>query len=267
MKKKTALSKRRKKIYTTKGALSAGMTYVILTILIIIAGGMLMTGSIIPLSTKSPEGGQPVITLPASKNPAKNDLQLFTFPGATYTPTPSPTPTPTPTPPPDDDDGGDDGGSCFPKGTKILLANGKQKNIEEIKIGDKIMGFDGTKQISETVLELEAPIRNHLYKLTFADGSVLRLTKEHPLFTPSGWKSISPKDTISENPGLSVGTLTVGEKILNIENNFIKIISIEYIPGKVQTYNLKKVTGFNNFYADGKLAHNKGGGDNPGSAR
>jgi len=120
MKNKIALEKRRRKIYTAKGELGAGMTYVILAILVIITGGSLMTGNIIPYS--NPAGGQPVITLPVQNKPAKDDLQLYTFPGVTYTPTPSPTPTPTPTPKPkpkDDDDGGDkkpgdgdDGGSA-----------------------------------------------------------------------------------------------------------------------------------------------------------
>lgn len=265
MKNKTAIRKRRKKIYTAKGGLGAGMTYVILAILVIITGGSLMTGNIIPYS--SPTGGQPVITLPAQTKPAKDDLQLYTFPGATYTPTPSPTPTPTPTPKPKpkDDDGG--GSTCFPKGTKVLLVDGKQKNIEEIKIGDKVMGYDGTKQISETVLQLESPVRDHLYKLIFSDGSTLKLTREHPVFTSDGWKSISPEETAAENPRLVVGILAAGDLVLNDKNNFIKITSMEYIPGDIQTYNLKIVTGFNNFYADGKLAHNKGDGGGGGSAR
>jgi hypothetical protein len=100
MKNKPTLSKRPKKTYTPKGELSAGMAYLILAILIIVAGGSLMTGNFIPSSSKSPTDGQPVITLPANTSKAKNNLQLFTFPGATYTPTPTPTPIPTATPEP-----------------------------------------------------------------------------------------------------------------------------------------------------------------------
>ncbi len=126
MRNKTTISKRntrhtknktksgRKKNYTPKGELSAGMAYMILAILIIVAGGSLMTGSIIPNPNKSPNTGQPVITIPAQTKPAKNNLQLFTFPGATYTPTPSPTPTPKPTPNPTDT--GPGGGNKQPGG-------------------------------------------------------------------------------------------------------------------------------------------------------
>lgn len=108
MKKRTARSKhvatRRKrgtkttraKKYINKGGLGAGMAYVILGLLVIAAGGSLLIGNIIPISSKSPSGGQPVIILPPNTKPANNNLQLFTFPGATYTPTPSPTTPPQP---------------------------------------------------------------------------------------------------------------------------------------------------------------------------
>ncbi len=278
MKNKTARSKRNtrhaknktksgiKKHYPPKGGLGAGMAYVILSILIVIAGGSLITGGIVPNPNKSPNTGQPVITMPAQTKPAKDDLQLYTFPGATYTPTPSTTPIPQPTPKPTDAGGGG-GTTCFSKGTKILLVNGEQKNIEEIKIGDKVMGYNGAKQIPQTVIQLETPIRDHLYKLTFSDGSILKLTNEHPLFTSDGWKSIAPEKTAAENPNLLVGVLAVGDYVLDSKNNFVKIISMEYIPGIVQTYNLKSVTGFNNFYANDKLAHNKDGGGPPPTAR
>jgi hypothetical protein len=35
------------------------------------------------------------------------------------------------------------GGHCFGKGTKVMMANGRIKNIEDIKLGDKVMGPDG----------------------------------------------------------------------------------------------------------------------------
>lgn len=31
---------------------------------------------------------------------------------------------------------------CFPSGTKILMSDYSQKNIEDIKIGDEVIGFD-----------------------------------------------------------------------------------------------------------------------------
>ena len=42
-------------------------------------------------------------------------------------------------------------GKCFKKGTPILMYDGTIKNVEDIAIGDKIMGEDSTER---NVLEL-----------------------------------------------------------------------------------------------------------------
>ena len=237
----------------------------VLGLLVIMAAGSIMIGDIVP-HTKSPESGQSVIISKPWLAPSHSNLQLEYFPGATLTPTPTPTVPPQPQQDTsgsggggnDNGGGGGGSGSCFPKGTKIAMVNGEPKNIEDVKVGDKIVGFDGIKQVAETVLQLESPIRDHLYKLSFKDGTILELTREHPLFTANGWESISPESTAQENPNLITGTLRVGDAVMNTAGNFIEITSIEYIPGKVQTYNLRSVSGFNNYYAGGKLAHNKG---------
>ena len=102
MKKQTAHSKKHtytsrsgKKNYFFKGALGAGMLYVILATLIIAAGGTLLIGNILP--SASTTGEQPVIIIDPTLGEPKDNLQLETFPGATLTPTPSPTPTVEPT--------------------------------------------------------------------------------------------------------------------------------------------------------------------------
>jgi hypothetical protein len=149
------------------------------------------------------------------------------------------------------------GWTCFPAGTKILMADKTEKNIEDIVIGDKVMGYDGKEMKSETVFELESPIRDHLYTLTFVDGSHLKLTSEHPLFTNTGWKSINPKKTYEEIPTLHVEQLKVGDKVFNKKGTYTQILKMEYVKGSIQTYNLKRVSQYSNFFADSYLAHNK----------
>ncbi|MBR9692184.1 hypothetical protein GOV06_05365 [Candidatus Woesearchaeota archaeon] len=149
--------------------------------------------------------------------------------------------------------------SCFPAGTKILMEGNTEKNIEDVEVGDIVIGFDGNKNIPVKVLELESPIRDHLYTLTFEDESTLQLTEEHPLYTRNGWKSISPEATAKENAQLDVGEIKIGDEVLNSEGKFIEIIDMSYEEKSVQTYNLKSVSEYNNFFANGFLAHNKGG--------
>ncbi len=150
--------------------------------------------------------------------------------------------------------------SCFPAGTKITISDGTIKNIEDVKIGDNILSFDETIQEQRIgkVLELESPIRDHMCKISFEDKSSIKLTDEHPIYTNNGWKSIDPLNTLLENPNLDfVFELNVGDNVLFEDNNYKKVIDINCWKEIIQTYNLKNIEGYNNFYAEGVLVHNK----------
>ncbi|MEE9525890.1 MAG: lamin tail domain-containing protein [Candidatus Woesearchaeota archaeon] len=149
--------------------------------------------------------------------------------------------------------------SCFPAGTKILMRDNTEKNIEDVNVGDIVIGFDGNANIPVEVLELESPVRDHMYTLSFEDNSTLKLTAEHPLYTKDGWKSISPESTSYENSQLDVEKLEIGDSVLNSEGKYVTITNIDFEKTVIQTYNLKSVSDNNNFYANGFLAHNKGG--------
>ena len=146
------------------------------------------------------------------------------------------------------------------------MANGKEKNIEDVKAGDKVMGYNITKKVltPETVRETEAPIRDHHYNVKLADGTVMGITREHPMYSEKGWASIDPTATLDDNPSLHVAKLNVGDKLLEASGQFVSIVSLQYIPGNIQTYNLKDVSGYNDFIANGVVTHNKGSG--PGGA-
>ena len=147
--------------------------------------------------------------------------------------------------------------SCFPAGSDVLLADMTTKVIEQISVGDIIMGFDGTKPVPTNVEALESPLRDHHCILSFADGSTLKLTQEHPLYTKDGWKSLSPESTAEENKELLVGKLEIGDRILTITGSYQILIDIIFVPGQVQTYNIKKLSQHDNFFVNGFLAHTK----------
>lgn len=66
---------------------------------------------------------------------------------------------------------GREGGKCFAPGTKVLMYNGFVKNIEDIRIGDVVMGPDNTPR---RVLELHSGIDN-MYKITPSSGSDVQI--------------------------------------------------------------------------------------------
>lgn len=70
------------------------------------------------------------------------------------------------------------GHGCFGLGTKILKANGKVVNVEDIKVGDKLMGDDGNSV--RNVLELYRG-QEEMYRFTYMDGTSHVFNKSHIL--------------------------------------------------------------------------------------
>ena len=148
--------------------------------------------------------------------------------------------------------------TCFPAGTKILMEGGKDKNIEDVKIGDKVVSQSesGNRSISK-VIELDQPIRKHMCQIDYADGDSLRLTNEHPLWSKSGWKSISPEATREENSELKISKLMVGDSLLKDDDSWNKVTGISCWSEKIQAYNLILNNGSRTYFANDYLAHNK----------
>ncbi len=155
-----------------------------------------------------------------------------------------------------------DRSSCFPSGTKISMADGTLRDIEDVRVGDRVLSYDieNMALTTEEVLELESPVRDHLYTLSFADSDALRITSEHPLYAKGkGWASLEPQETY-EDSGQTVSLLEKGDEVMTVDGTWSEITDIFYqeIPEGIQTYNLKRISSNNNFFADGFLAHNKG---------
>jgi len=148
--------------------------------------------------------------------------------------------------------------SCFPAGTKITMADGSYKNIEDVEVGDFVLSYDTKKKVyaSAEVLDLEEPMRAHLCYIDFEDGSVLRTTNDHPLYTQDGWKAIDIPETKELVPHLKLGQLEIGDKVLSDSGEYNAIVSLECKKEVVKTYNLIEVERYNNFFAEGVLVHN-----------
>lgn len=66
-------------------------------------------------------------------------------------------------------------GKCFRKGTKVIMASGHIKNVEDICIGDKLMGDDSRER---TVLALGRG-REQMYKITQDGGEPYEVNESH----------------------------------------------------------------------------------------
>lgn len=144
----------------------------------------------------------------------------------------------------------DMGTPCFLAGTKVLMADGSYKNIEDIKTGDKVVSFDevnnrATVGIVSMFFEHPAFEMGEYYLLV---NKVLRVTPGHLIYVEnSGWTSADD--------------IKIGDVLFGLEND-CRVFSIEKVFDKETTYDFM-VDGYHNFFvlvgSCNVLVHNAGG--------
>jgi len=173
--------------------------------------------------------------------------------------------------------------SCFVAGTRVLMADGSEKPIEEIAIGDRVMGIDGR---ANRVTAIERPRLAGRPLYGFNSGRPF-VTAEHPFRTLGGWKSIDPMATRSENARLRVARLAVGDMLVVAAASvgatagadgvlatspsvapalqYVALRALAAAPADPETvvYNLI-LDGDHGYFADRFLVHNKGDGGGEG---
>lgn len=140
-------------------------------------------------------------------------------------------------------------GTCFAEGTKILLANGKYKNIEDIKYTDLLKVYDhvngGTANVYPVWLEKEGLAAGYR-ELTFSDGTTLKIIHKHAIYDVDKKRYIS----VSNDEECKVGI-----RIYKWKNDKLEIVTITKIEDKVKItkrYNIVS-TNYYNVIADDVL--------------
>lgn len=70
---------------------------------------------------------------------------------------------------------------CVCAGTKVFDSNGKIYNIEDVKLGQTLLGYDGKGYSTEKVTWLKPPAKKPCYRLTFTGGTTLECSDDHPI--------------------------------------------------------------------------------------
>ena len=138
------------------------------------------------------------------------------------------------------------GWTCFAAGTKISMADGSYKNIEDIAVGELVKSYD--YQNNEVKLSEVTKVFHHSIE-EMKDGYYLTIkTENHEV-------NVTPNHLIYANEKwTAAGELKIGDLVLNETNKFEKIISIEKVYKKIPTYNLE-IEKYNVYFA-GFLVHN-----------
>jgi hypothetical protein len=140
---------------------------------------------------------------------------------------------------------GAEGGGCFTAGTKIKMADGNYKNIEDVREGDEILTFENefTKKTVKT--KVVETFRHRVGSYLIINGN-LEVTPEHRVFINNGWQMI--------------GEAEVGDVMIDEKGGQVPIVSIENVRKIVDVYNLR-IEKYSTYIADGIYVHNdKDGG-------
>ncbi|GGR69712.1 hypothetical protein GCM10010252_04730 [Streptomyces aureoverticillatus] len=121
---------------------------------------------------------------------------------------------------------------CFLAGTDVLIADGKTKDIEAVKLGDKVLATDpktGRTEPKKITRLIVTESDKHFNKLSIATGDgieTLTATHEHPFWSPSERRWVEAR---SLAPGMTLRTDDGGTVVVTKNRSFTK---------HARTYNL-----------------------------
>ncbi len=134
------------------------------------------------------------------------------------------------------------GGGCFAKGTKILLANGKYKNVEDIGYDDllAVWNYDTGKITYEYPLWIENEHESSsIIRVSFSDGTSIDFVNNHAIYSTD----INLFVDINDSDNFHVGTHVA--KINNGKFKEVTVSNIEYINKQVKFYFVGTTTYYN----------------------
>ena len=128
---------------------------------------------------------------------------------------------------------------CFLGRTKVSIPNDRQANIEDLKEGDVVLGYDlENHQLVESTIKRVYKFFSDEY---FVINHILNVTGSHPIYASKTWTTVAE---------LHSGDYLYDEKLQPIE-----IFDIIRVKENVRVYNLELLD-THVFFADGILVHN-----------
>lgn len=136
---------------------------------------------------------------------------------------------------------GGGGWGCFLAGTKIVLADGSTKSIEQFAGDESVLAFDETNSKLEPAVVSKVFAHPGTFSYLTINNNI-RVTPNHPVYSGGIWKE--------------AGALRVGDALTTPSGEPLLITSISQMSGPLTVYNLEVGT-FHSYIADGIIAHNK----------
>ena len=144
---------------------------------------------------------------------------------------------------------------CQPAQTRVLLANGDYRNIEEIKKGDTVISYniETASLQQDQVINIQQSECNHLIEVRSKSGHVSYYTPNHRCII----RTVSGIDTIMRADNLNISHRLITYDVATHRCKCSQITSIKYIkhPEGISVYSLE-VSGNHTYVADRIVTHN-----------
>ncbi|MEF8879429.1 MAG: Hint domain-containing protein [Candidatus Thermoplasmatota archaeon] len=137
--------------------------------------------------------------------------------------------------------------TCFLAGTRVLMADGGYKNIENIVVGDRVKCYDeeNDRVVESNVVDLHFHQPGEMDEYYLRINDELCVTPNHRFYTDNGWKTA---DELEKN-----------DLLFSDDEGWYTVSSVEKVYKKVETYDLSVRKNHNYFVElNGKpvLVHN-----------
>jgi len=165
-----------------------------------------------------------------------------------------------------DSGGGGGGGECFIAGSQVLMADRTYKAIEEVKVGDKVIGLE---EMVNEVVDLRIHEEEPRVMCALSNPEYFT-TDSHPFLDSEGyWTAVNLSVAQEKYPNLLLRELTPGTTLMKYDVDLKAYIPYEvsYINQSVQNrkvYNLNvsgedtpEIPGNDTYIVDGYIVHNK----------
>ncbi len=132
--------------------------------------------------------------------------------------------------------------SCLVEGTKILMADGRYKNVEDIDYDDlmAVWSYDTGSLVYEYPIWIEEErVSNEYLKISFSDGTSLKTYGEHGIYNYDLGMFVITEDREHFNVGTTVAKVKDGKL------KTVKVTDLKYIKKEVKVYHIISAHYFN----------------------
>ncbi|WP_082297626.1 intein-containing Rv2578c family radical SAM protein [Microbacterium sp. GCS4] len=101
---------------------------------------------------------------------------------------------------------------CLSPDTLILCADGRQRTLRDLEVGDEIIGTERRgvyRRYVRTTIQAKWSTRKKAHRVTLADGTKLVASGDHRFLTDRGWKHVTDAES-GQRPHLTVNNRLMG---------------------------------------------------------